>query len=75
MERLKRINPSQSACFTCPAKIFADGEYCCDPHLLNNRNIVLTVAKYKPIGCPEGENNRVEDQIPPELLLRKILHK
>lgn len=75
MERLKRINPSQSACFTCPAKIFADGEYCCDPSLLIDRNIVLTVARYKPISCPEKEGVIAENKVSPEILLRKILHK
>lgn len=75
MERLKRINSSQNACFTCPARVFADGEYCCDPHLLNDRNIVLPIAKYKPIDCPERGNVRVDDQTSPEILLRRILHK
>ena len=60
------------ACLYCPARVFAGSEDYCDPSRLNDRNIILKVARYRPDACPR--NIKVDSRSePPEILLRKML--
>jgi hypothetical protein len=61
-------------CFTCPAKVFIDGGYWCDPGKLDGKSSRLSVARYRPDKCSKsgGENSNSASA---ELLLRKILGK
>ncbi len=74
MERLRKVNISNSACFTCPARVYLEGEYFCDPIRLDHKSVVLNIAKFRPDSCPY-DVNPADTQISPELLLRKILRK
>lgn len=62
------------ACFTCPARIYIEGEYYCDLGKLDDRTMFLNIARYRSSGCPK-KDEMSETQIPPEILLRKVLRK
>jgi len=60
-------------CFTCPARVYADGEYYCDPGKLDDRTMFLDIARYRSGGCPKKD--KTEISVLPEILLRKVLRK
>lgn len=75
MERLRCHEKAfPPACFTCPARVYAEGEYYCDPGKLDDRALFLNVARYRSSGCPR-KDEALETQIPPEIILRRVLRK
>lgn len=75
MERLgKGDSAFPKECFFCAARVFIDGAYYCNPHLLTDKNIILPVARYKPSGCPLDQKLGNSD-ISPQIQLRKLLGK
>lgn len=76
MERLRGAEGAfPQACFMCPAREFINGEYVCNPNLLDSRTQTLTVARYRPDKCPQSGGRQEPRDISPEILLRKMLHK
>jgi len=77
MERVRRDDGTMpNACFMCPARVLMGGQDFCDPRRLDDKNLILKVARYRPNECPSNVKV-VKDtrEIPPEILLRKILRK
>lgn len=75
MERLSDTDGNfPQACFTCPARIYIEGRYCCDPDKLDDKSVWLDVARYRPVKCPKNVNE-TDRRLSPETLLRKILGK
>ncbi len=75
MERLGyRDHSFPPACFTCPARIYAEGEYYCDPGRLDDGSLALDIARYRSSGCPDKAKS-VKLQTSSEIILRKVLRK
>ena len=75
MERLSDLDGHfPRTCFTCPARVFVSGSYCCDTSKLDGKSLILNVARYRPESCP-NDAEEIGDNISPEIILRKILGK
>lgn len=75
MERLRNGDSAfPKECFLCPARVFIDGAYFCNPRLLTDRNVVLPVARYRPSACPLKQSSEQPD-FSSQIRLRKILGK
>ena len=75
MEQLRYFNGAYPpACFTCPARTFSDGGYFCDPARLDDKSVILSVARHRPDKCPNGVKTGTRETSS-EILLRKLLGK
>ena len=76
MERLSDLDGAfPQACFACPARIYIDGGYSCNPEMFDDKSERLDVARYRPIKCPKNVQETRNDALSAETLLRKILRK
>ncbi len=75
MERIRHSDGYlDRACLYCPARIFVGAEDYCDPTRLDNKNIILKVARYKPDDCPKNVKTDTKGE-PAEITLRKVLRR
>lgn len=73
----ERIKANSSACYHCAARKLVESEYICDETALDSRSLNLRVARYAPLNCPRGigRKSSSQQQVLPEILLRKLLNK
>jgi hypothetical protein len=75
VERLRNDNGAfPTVCFACSARVFIDGEYSCDPNKLDNRDVIKSVARYRPQRCPRSQELPDPSSFT-EIALRKILKR
>lgn len=75
MERIRHSDGSlDAACQFCPARVFVGPDDYCDPLRLDNKNIILKVARYRPDNCPRNVKADCRGE-PAEIILRKMLRK
>lgn len=74
MERIGDGINFPQACFLCPARVYTEGEYRCDPGKLDPPGSHINIAHYQPTECP-NKLKTSNSNTSPEILLRKILRK